>query len=470
MSDDLRDAFDELAPSAHPSLSEAIQRSLIAGRRPRRTERKWILPVGAAALALFLVVIGVRFLPAEQTRVAISAQPPQAVTRTSPGAQVAWFEVGSRLVAYDGTGKQVASVGTFSNAAGSFYGVWRSPDGATVFTVGADTTTVYDAAGGSLVTTYHRLPGPIAGDAFSPDGRYLALLIDAGSDFRLQVIDLPGAGTQSVSIPHDANAATPGLSGRGKWGTVVFGPDSTHLYAITDWGGPTRLTAFEVQGGKPVELLGVVDGQAGKHVPSCNGPSLVAKVVGDGATLTTFCHSSGIVAFVDLHSLDQAAVIDPHQGNPFSLSPIFTPDGKRLYLHQWPGFGDQMTMIDLATRKLYGPAPTPQNTGLPGIFAGLVADAYAGGVASTVPLSPDGLKLYSATPDGIIVLRVPDLRPLAKLAPGTSFNEIWVSGDGSLLYAIAEDGKSVTAMHSDGSEPHLIHLPGPGTFIASEHG
>ena len=470
MNDELRAAFDELAPSAHPSLGDAIQRSLVAGRRPRRAEHRWIVPVGAAVLVLLLVMVGTRFLPTSKTTLTIPAQRPQPVTRTSAGAQVAWLAVGSRLVAYDGTGRQVATVGTFSNAAGNFYGVRRSPDGATIFTAGVDTMTAYDAANGRLLGTYHRLPGSIAGDEFSPDGHYLALLIDAGSDFRLQVIDLIGAGTQLVSIPHDANAATPSLSGQGKWATVVFGPDSTHLYAITDWGGPTRLTAFEIEGGKPVELLKAVDGQAGKQVPSCNGPSLVAKVVGDGATLTTFCHSSGIVSFVDLRTLDEAAVVDPHQGNPFWLSPIFTPDGKRLYLHQWPGFGDRMTMIDLATRKLYGPASVPQEAGLPGPFAGLITDAHAGGVASTVPLSPDGLELYSATPTGILVLRVPDLTSLAKLAPGSSFSEVWVSGDGSLLYAITEDGRSVTVMHSDGSEPHLIHLPGPATFIASEHG
>jgi hypothetical protein len=473
MSDDLRAAFDELAPGVHPSLGDAIQRSLVAGRRPRRAERRWIAPLGAAVLALLLLAIGARFIPAARTTVAIPAQPPQAITRTSAAAQVAWLEVGASLVGYDPAGKRVATIPAVYPNAVDLYNVWRSPDGAEIFTAGPDNITAHDAATGTTIASYRRPPGSIAGDAFSPDGHYLALLVNGAADFRLQVIDLQAPGAQPppfFSIPHDQGAVTPGLSGGGQWGTAVFGPDSTRLYTITDWGGPTRLTAFELSQGRPVQVASSVDGQAGKQLPSCDGPALVSKVVGDGGTMVGFCHSSGLVRFIDLRTLNLVASVNPQQGNPFWYSPIFTPDGKRLYLHQWPGFSDKMTMIDLVTRKLYGPAPTPQKTGLPGIFAGLFTDAYAGGVASTVPLSPDGLKLYSATPDGIMVLRVPDLQPLAKLAPGSSFSEVWVSGDGSLLYAITEDGRTVTVMHSDGSQSHLIHLPGQGTFIASEHG
>jgi hypothetical protein len=32
-----------------------------------------------------------------------------------------------------------------------------------------------------------------------------------------------------------------------------------------------------------------------------------------------------------------------------------------------------------------------------------------------VPVSPDGLKLSLATDDGVMVLRIPDLKPIAKL-------------------------------------------------------
>jgi len=458
--DQLRAAFDDLAPDAHPSLAADIQRALASGRRPRRSEYRWVVPISGLALAILLVLVGFRFIRTATT-IAIPSQPPQPITRTGPGAQVAWLQTSAGLVAFDPTGKQVANIGTsLASGSASVYGVWRSPDGERIYASGADTLTAYEASSGAVVDTFRRTPGVIVGDAFSPNGRYIALLIGGN---QLEVIDLTSGAAKSVSIPSDHSA-------NGDWAIPVFGPDSTHLYAITDWSGPARITAFQVGPSSLMQLLTSVNGQGGKRTISCDGPSLVAKVVGDGATLVTFCHSSGLVSFIDLRSLEEETVIDPRQRNPFWLSPIFTPDGKRLYLHQSPGFGDSMTMIDLSTHKLYGPAPTPQEVGLPGIFASLITPAYAGGVASTVPLSPDGLELYSATPTGIMVLRVPDLKPLAKLASGSDFNEVWVSGDGATLYAISEDGKTVTAMHSDGTQDHSIHLTQPGTFVASEHG
>ena len=166
-----------------------------------------------------------------------------------------------------------------------------------------------------------------------------------------------------------------------------------------------------------------------------------------------------------------AGVIQPRQSNPFWLSPIFTPDGQLLYLHQWPDFGDSMQVVDLATHRLLGPMPTPSKVDQAGPFAWLNPVAYAGGVASTVPISPDGLKLYSTTGNGLVVLRVPDLKPLAILAPGVKAQEIWVSGDGRTLYASADDGKSLVVIQNARSEPESVTLPGlAGGFIASEHG
>jgi hypothetical protein len=43
-------------------------------------------------------------------------------------------------------------------------------------------------------------------------------------------------------------------------------------------------------------------------------------------------------------------------------------------------------------------------------------------VASTVPVSPAGLELHAATSDGVMVLRIPDIKPLAKLAAGFKAN------------------------------------------------
>jgi hypothetical protein len=130
-----------------------------------------------------------------------------------------------------------------------------------------------------------------------------------------------------------------------------------------------------------------------------------------------------------------------------------------------------MQVVNLTTRKLLGPVPTPTKADEGGPFAWLITNVYAGGVASTVPISPDGLNLYSATGDGVMVLRVPDLKPIAKLAPGFKASEAWVSGDGSTIYAISDDGKHLLVMGDDGSHQKTVTLPDvAGGFVASEHG
>lgn len=404
---------------------------------------------------------------------------PQPVTRTSPGAQVAWLWLrvqGQRpsLVAFDPGGRQVARSSEFT-APGSaaVYGAWRSADGSSIVTAGSDRLTVYSAHDGTRQQTYTRMPGVIVGDAFSPDGRLLALLVSTG-DLHLQVIDLQSGNLQSVAVAHDPSARLPGASGqldKVVWGMPVFAPDSVHLYALTDWGGPLRLTAFTVRDGVPVQTGTAVSGKDRTDFPSCAGPAMAMKVVGAGTTLAAFCHFDGAVWLFDARTLNTAGTVQTHQGNPFWLSPIFTPDGRLLYLHQSPGHGDTMQVVDLATHRLLGPVPTPSDVDKAGPFAWLAGNAYAGGVASTVPVSPDGLELYSATADGVMVLRIPDLKPLARLAAGVKCDEVWISGDGRTLYATADDGSKLVVMHEDGSGVHTVSLPArAGGFLASEHG
>jgi hypothetical protein len=131
-----------------------------------------------------------------------------------------------------------------------------------------------------------------------------------------------------------------------------------------------------------------------------------------------------------------------------------------------------MQVVDLTTRKLLGPVATPIKVDQSGPFAWLITNAYAGGVASSEPISPDGLRLYSTTDyDGVMVLRVPDLKPIAKLAPRFKASEVWVSGDGRTVYATSDDGKDLLVMGSDGSHQKVVTLPGQANgFIASEHG
>lgn len=395
---------------------------------------------------------------------------PQPVTRTSAAAQVAWVGVypqgqPSSLIGVDPSGKVIGQL------EGGQY--WRSPDGALLFGVADTKITAYSAADGKAQRTYPRqLTGGVIDVAFSPDGQWLALILS--TQVAVQVIDLRSGSAQTTPLGSDPKAATPGLSGTFSgpvWSTLVFAPDSKRLYTIVDWAGPLSLTAFDVTPAGLVQTARAVDGQGGKTFPGCGGPGLAPKVVGGGQTLVLFCYVDGSVAFIDLPTLTTTTVVHAEQKNPFWLSPIFTPDGQLLYLHQLPAFGDFMQVVDLRTHALLGPVPTPTKTEQPGPFSWLFGIAHAGGVASTVPVSPDGLKVYSAATGAIVVLRVPDLKPLATLAPGYSLNEVWISGDGKTVYA-TDGGKGVLVMREDGSgQPITVTLPAQiGGFVASEHG
>ena len=464
-------------------LSNAM--GAIRHARPALQRRSWL----AAATAIVLTVSAVavfeslhRPQSAPLPKAVSSSQLPQPIrqpiTRTAPGAQVAWLWMQSQgeppyLLQIDENGDPIARLDASLNP----YGVWRSADGATLYFPSDNGITAYSALNGTRQRFYRRMQGSIVSDAFSSDGRWLALLV-LNQGLQLQLTDL-ASGTQSVvAIPRNPNANLPGMTcpqpncaGTVAWGLVVFGSDSSHLYSVTDWGGPTRLSEFNVAGQSVVQIASTLIGAHGQSFSTCGGPAMVARVVDSDKTLVAFCHVDGAVWFFDLSNMTEPAVIQAKQPNPFWLSPIFTPDGQLLYLHQWPGFGDSMQVVDLAKRKLLGPVATPTDPSKDGPFAWLIANAYAGGVASTVPVSPDGLRLYSASTDGVLVMRIPDLKVIAKLGHGFNASEVWISGDGKTIYATSEDGKTLLTLSGDGSKEAKVTLPDlAGGFIASEHG
>jgi hypothetical protein len=397
---------------------------------------------------------------------------PQPITRTSPGAQVAWLNARTSpdnrplLVGIDPSGATVAKLELMlmgvSRAA-------RSADGASLFLFAEDRIDVYSALDGTRVKTYRAAGARVLDTAFSADGRWAAFLLPAA---RVQLLDLETGLSQTFAVGHDPNAKLPGMSGDTAgviWATLAFAPDSAHLYAVTDWGGPVRLSAFELSATAWSPTTTAVDGQGAVRYPSCAGPAMRMKVVNAGRTLAAFCNYDASVWLFDLASPTSAAVLHPVMANPFWAAPIFTPDGQLLYVHQWPSFGDQMQVVDLASRRLAGPVPTPTKLGDRGPFSWLAPlVAYAGGTASTVPVSPDGLRLYSATSDGVVVLRIPDLAPIARLASGVATDEVWVSGDGRTVYATA--GTHLAIARDDGSPVRTIDVPTTNSFVASERG
>jgi WD40 repeat protein len=335
--------------------------------------------------------------------------------------------------------------------------------------VATDRITVYSALDGKRGRTYPRqLTGEVIDVAFSPDGQWLGLILS--QQVAVQVLDLRNGLTQTTPLASDPKAATPGLSGTFTgpvWSTLVFAPDSKRLYTIVDWGGPLRLTAFDVSANGLLQTATAVNGQAGKSFPSCGGPGLAARVLPDGKSLIVFCHMDGDVWLIDLPTLTAIADRATGQSNPFELSPIFTPDGQLVYLRG----GTKISAFDVASRTVVGPVSPPRKLDDAGPFSWLFPRASAGYIASTVPVSPDGTKLYLSGGDGITVLRIPDLKPIAKLAPGLNLGEVWISGDGKTVYA-TDSGHGLYVMPESGGNPIVVTLPGQtgGYFVASEHG
>jgi len=393
----------------------------------------------------------------------------QPITRTSPAAQVAWLysqdpQTAMRsLVGIDPGG---ATVGTID--ATKLGTIARSGDGASLFFFTEDRVDVYSALDGKRGATYRAAGSRVSASAFSADGRWAALLVPPAT---LQLLDLRSGLSQTLAFPHDPKASLPGSSGNIAsviWATLAFAPDSTHVYVVSDWGGPASLSAYALTANVWAKTGSTTHG-AGASLPACAGPALAISVMQAGRTLGAFCHFDGAVWLFDLPTLTSVNLPRPTQANPFWLSPVFTPDGQLIYLHQAASFGDEMQVVDVAARRVLGPAATPTRMGDRGPFAWLGTAAYAGWTASTQPISPDGLKLYSAFSGGVAVLRIPDLTPIATLASGAAVDEVWVSGDGKTIYATA--GTRLIVAKDDGSGGTTVDLGRQyPLFIATERG
>jgi len=403
--------------------------------------------------------------PTASPKVVLPMPIPQPVTRTSPAAQVAWLgttaqDQTAELIGVDPAGKIVARMPWSEGRP------YRSADGTLMVIVADDHISAYSALDGSKQRTYPREPaGGVIDVAFSPDGRWMALI---GSQAYVQVIDLRTGLTQTTPLGYDPKAATPGMSGSFTgpiWSTLVFARDSARLYTLVDWGGPLRLTAFDVTSTGLVQTATALTGEGTHHLPSCGGPGLAPRVLPDGRTLVAFCNYDGDVWAIDLVALTLIDDIRTGQANPFEQAPIFTPDGQLVYLRSQ----SKLKVVDLASRTVLGPVFAPKTTSDPGPFSWLFGQANAGYIAPTMPVSPDGTKLYWSGSGGIDVLRFPDLKLIAQLAPGLDLNEVWVSGDGKTLYA-TDSAKGLYVIPEGGGAPTYLQLPAQGLFFASEHG
>ena len=201
----------------------------------------------------------------------------QPITRTSAAAQVGWVISYSQdtppvQVGIDGRGKVVGTITPTADDLRTF----RSADGAVLAVIGDQRVTTYSALDGAKLGMYARRPaGGLTDATFSRDGRWLAVL--SATTASVQMIDLQTGLTQATPLGHDPNAATPGMGGTIAgpiWSTLTFAPDSKRLNTIVDWGGPLRLTTFDVTPAGLAQSATAVDEQGGKSLVSCAGPGL----------------------------------------------------------------------------------------------------------------------------------------------------------------------------------------------------
>jgi hypothetical protein len=421
-------------------------------QRLRPASRRWpFLAVGqvAAVLGIGLVVAAVAFsLHRSRVTQATVTTSPVAPIVAGPGANIAWI---TSQQASGGmyTGDIVTGVDPSGHVVGRFNArdELRSPDGSHLYALVGGEVHVHSATDGHMesIISVPLMAGGL--DMLSPDGRYLAIV--TGS--RVQLVDLSDG---RVTVAFDFGSPTYGVP-------IIVGPQAQHIYIVGDT--VTRL-AFD---GASLR----VDGHSTGKAAPCNGLAvggantaggLPFRVLADGRTLVAFCPGDGRVDWFDLVQMKLTHEVVVTQRNPFWVSPVFSPDGNTLYLHE--GGTGALHAIDLIHRtiaksaKVASADPNP----LAWLASLFVTDAYAGGISRTAAVSPDDTWLYAvgefSAPGGVTLVHLPELAVRGRWLPDVSLKSVWVSADGRTIYLL-ENGDQLRVLRTDGSLVAKLALP-----------
>ena len=438
-------ALDPIAgptPELLPGIAERLRP--VSRRRP-------LLAMGqvAAVLAIGLVIGAVassihrsRVTPATVTR------SPTAPIVAGPGADIAWVTsqqssggayTGDIVTGIDTTGRVVGRINASIDL--------RSPDGSHLYALVGPEVQVYSASDGHLENIY-TLPLMAGGlEMLSADGRYLAVV----KGTTVQLVDLA---TGRLTDPIDVGSPGYGVP-------VIVGPQAQHVYIVQD--SVTRL-AFD---GARLR----VDGRSTGRAMSCNGLAvggantaggLPFRVLGDGRTLVAFCPGDGRVTWFDLVAMKVTHEVVVGQSNPFWVSPVFSPDGNTLYLHE--GGTGALHVVDLVHQTIVTSTKlaTVDTNPFAWLASLLVSPAYAGGIDRTAAVSPDGTWLYAigdfGARGGVALVHLPDLAVNGRWLPDVSFNSVWVSADERTLYLLG-NGDELRVLRADGSQVAKLSLP-----------
>jgi DNA-binding beta-propeller fold protein YncE len=313
---------------------------------------------------------------------------------------------------------------------------------------------VYSAVDGHKEQTIRLQPVSFGLPMLSADGRYLAVV---GSSV-LQLVDLSaGRSLASISVGSPAYGVP-----------VIVGANAEHVYVVGSTIAKFAFngTTFRLEQrttGRTIACNGLAVGGAN----SAGG--LPFRVLADGRTLVAFCPGDGRVTWFDLATMTVTHEVVVPQNNPFWVSPVFSPDGNTLYLHE--GGTGSLHVIDLAHQRIVKSAKVATADMNPLAWLGslLVTDAYAGHISRTVAVSPDGAWLYAVgafrAPGGVTLVHLPDLAVKGRWLPAVSLDSVWVSADGQTIYLL-ENGDQLRVLRTDGVQVAKLALPANvDTFI-----
>ena len=444
---DIHRALDPITGST-PDLMPAIGQRLrpVSRRRP-------LMAIGqvAAVLGIGLVVGGVIFAThrARVTPTTVTTSPTAPIV-AGPGANIAWVTsqqasggayTGDLITGIDPSGHVVGRI----NARDEL----RSPDGSHLYALVDGGLDVFSAVDGHKEQSFHLQPVTYGLPMLSADGRYFA--VAGNSPSSLQLVDL--------STGRSAASTNVGLPAFGV--PVILGEQGQHVYVV----GPT-IAKFAFDG----TTLRLEQSTTG-HTLSCDGlvvggansaGGLPFRVLADGRTLVAFCPGDGRVTWFDLVTMKVTHEVVVGQSNPFWVSPVFSPNGNTLYLHE--GGTGALHVVDLVHQTIVTSTKVATVDSNPLAWLGslLVTPAYAGGIDRTAAVSPDGAWLYAigdfGARGGVSLVHLPDVSVKGRWLPDVSFNSVWVSADGRTIYLLG-NGDELRVLRADGSQVTKLSLP-----------
>ncbi len=452
---DIREALDAVSRPAPGLLGSAMGRVRAVSTRGRLRMRSWALQVGATLLAV--IVFGALAIVLHHERIGPAPVPsmplPGAVPRLEPGAQVAWLTSG---VGIDQAGRILGPI----DGADAI----RSPDGTRLYAIVGKAIVVYSALTGQKEGTLVEVTAPFVATQIrlSSDGHYLGLLeFSSTHAVAVEMIDLQ-AGRSVARLDL-------GLSSPGGAGLLMLAPNARTLYVFSDLSLPSTVAVLSFDGASLRITDRVSNGAGGHTVPDCSGlftpywlpGGLPIELLPDGQTLAAYCPMDGRIFWFDLTRLTVVAQLRAYLPNPFWLSPVFSPDGTMLYLHE--GFSGQggVQAVDLVQRKIVkstnrlGQLMSP----LRWLVERLVTPVYAGGTLRTAAVSPDGSWLYLIAEGGVHAYHLPELSQKAVWLPSPTVwfsgdgpsAAVWVSGDSRTVYVLGRDERIYIVRAADGA-------------------